>query len=183
METALSAVASHHSHSRTMSPRANPVCNWACIHTIASYLEESSTLRWLHFQVMGGVHLGLAHVKVLFHSPCTLIRSAWSKDTVINSAFCCLIYLEKFSWNFSTVLASLLTGPLFSAFQLFTSSSSCACHCNWRLIKFFLHQDQGSMEICEEYTMEEEQWKGRTDRRNMISGVIVSPYILSSYFS
>ena len=31
----------------------------------------------------------------------------------------------------------------------------------------------------EEYTREEECWKGRTDRRNMISGVIVSPYILN----
>ena len=38
-----------------------------------------------------------------------------------------------------------------------------------------------SMEIwvhMEEYTREEEHWKGRTDGRNMISGVIVSPYIL-----
>ena len=29
------------------------------------------------------------------------------------------------------------------------------------------------------HTREKEHWKGRTDRRNMISGVIVSPYILN----
>ena len=37
-----------------------------------------------------------------------------------------------------------------------------------------------SMEIwvhMEEYTREEEHWKGGTDRRNMIYGVIVSPYM------